>query len=284
MNSMHFVFSTFIILFTLWSATVAAQAPETEPGGWQLSLGIGAGVRTNPVMNNSDMPLVVIPQINYQGDRFFIQNLDFGYELWRDQRQQVSLFLTPSYDQIFFHHWQGATFISTLQTTTGLTKDQTQPTVDPLNRFINKHQLRERRMAALGGVEYSLQGEIVDFQLQVLHELTGYYDGDEVHLALTKTIDLGRSQVKLTLGANWQSARTLDYFYGLTTTEAPGQEYSPDSGVSTLMRFDWNYQLDEHWTLNFFSSYRHLNSAIVASPLTTSDNVTTAFVGGVYHF
>lgn len=283
MNAVRALFHIFITAPILGAAALV-QAADNDPDGWQLSLGIGVGVRTNPVMDNSNIPLFVIPQVNYQGEKFFLQNLDFGYELWSDQHQQFSLLLTPSYDQIFFHHWQAATFVSTLETTTGLTKDDSQPTVDPLKQTINKRQLHERRMAALGGLEYSFQSEVVDFQLQALHELTDYYDGDEVRVALSKTITFDRNEVKLTLGANWQSARSLDYFYGLRASEAPAQEYRPSSGASTLMRFDWSYQLDEHWSLRFFTSYRRLSSAIADSPLTTSDNVVTAFAGGVYHF
>lgn len=283
MNPVRHLFYAFIAT-TLLGNAAPVKAEDTAPEGWQFSLGIGVGVRTNPVMDNSNIPLFVIPQVNYQGERFFLQNLDLGYEVWGDEHQQISLLLTPSYDQVFFHHWQASTFVSTLETSSGFTKSNSQPTVDPLQQTINKRQLRERRMAALGGLEYSIQSEVVDFQLQALHELTNYYDGDEVRLALSKTIAFDRNEVKLTLGANWQSARSLDYFYGLHPSEAPAQEYNPSSGVSTLMRFDWSYQLDEHWSLRFFTSYRRLSSAIANSPLTTSDNVVTAFAGGVYHF
>lgn len=284
MNSVRALFHIFIV--TAWLAAAAlVHAAETEPEGWQVSLGVGAGVRTNPVMDNSNIPLIIIPQINYQGERIFLQNLDIGYQLWQQENQQISLLVTPSYDQIFFHHWQAATFVSTLDTANGLANNnESHPTVEPSKRAIDKRQLHERRMAALGGFEYSLQSEIVDFQLQVVHELTNYYDGDEVRAALSKTIAFDRNEVKLTLGANWQSARSLDYFYGLRPNESFTQEYSPSSGVTALMRFDWSYQLDAHWSLRFFTSYRRLSAAIARSPLTTSDNVVTAFAGGVYHF
>jgi len=283
MNAARRLIYTSIAVIWLGAAT-HVQAADNDPEGWQISLGIGAGVRTNPVMDNSNIPLIIIPQVNYQGERLFLQNLDLGYELWTDDRHHISALLTPSYDQVFFHHWQAATFVSTLEANSGFTKNELQPTVEPFRRTIDKRQLHERRMAALGGVEYSFQSDKVDFQLQALHELTDYYDGDEVRLALSKTIAFGRNEVKLTLGANWQSANTLDYFYGIDANEAAAQEYQPSSGTSTLMRFDWSYQLDEHWSLKFFTSYRRLSSAVTDSPLTTSDNVLTAFAGGVYHF
>jgi outer membrane protein len=233
-------------------------------------------------MDNDNIPLVVIPQVSYQGEHFFIQNLDIGYTLFQNEAQQLNLLLTPSYDQVFFNEWDINNFVdsSSLANTS-----KNGPTVEQVNRAIDKRRLHDRRIAAMAGLEYSQTAYDLDFQLQVLKEATGYYDGSEVRLALSKSISLGKNDVKLTLGANWQSAATLNYFYGLTPQEAQGHSsYNADSGVTGLLRFDWNYQIDEHWGLRFFTSYRHLSHSIADSPLVTSNNVITAFAGGVYHF
>ena len=50
-------------------------------GHWNFSLSLGVGVRTNPVVHGSDIPLVVIPQFSYYGKRVFIENLDLGVTL-----------------------------------------------------------------------------------------------------------------------------------------------------------------------------------------------------------
>lgn len=262
-------------------ATAESQTSD-DSSGWQVAVGIGAGVRTNPVMDNNDIPLILIPQISYQGERFFIQNLDFGYTLYESRSQQINALVTPSYDQVFFNSWDANNFIADSESSF-LKADIA--TVDKIDHNIDKRKLHERRMAALAGFEYSLSYQGLDFQLQALHEITRYYSGDEVRLALTKEIITGKNDVKLTLGANWQSAKTLNYFYGVSGLEAPEQyAYSPSSGTTTLLRFDWNYQIDEHWSLRLLTSYRHLSEPIANSPLITDNNVITAFAGGVYHF
>ena len=70
------------ILFLGPTAIADEQAANDPSSGWQVAVGIGAGVRTNPVMDNSDIPLIIIPQINYQGEHLFIQNLDFIYDFF----------------------------------------------------------------------------------------------------------------------------------------------------------------------------------------------------------
>jgi outer membrane protein len=140
-------------------------------------------------------------------------------------------------------------------------------------------------MAGLAGLEYSHSLYGLDIQLQLLAEATDYYSGSEARVAISKTINLGKHDVKLTLGTNWQDAKTLNYFYGLPTQEALSHTpYNANSGFTSLLRFDWSYQLDEHWSLRFFTSYRHLSASISDSPLVTTNNVITAFAGGVYHF
>src|SRR4051812_20805632 len=95
-----FKYTLLICLVTLSSSVMAQSSVSSEKSNWQLSLALGAGVRTNPVMNNDNMPLIVIPKISYQGERFFIQNLDIGYSFFEDDDQQINLLLTPSYDQV----------------------------------------------------------------------------------------------------------------------------------------------------------------------------------------
>lgn len=273
---------TFLLTTCFWLLNSGAQAADSD-SQWQISLGLGAGIRTNPVMDNKDIPLVVIPQVSYQGERFFIQNLDVGYTLFQNETQQFNLLVTPSYDQVFFNKWDINNFVERSGLAMSSSKDT--PTVELTNRVIDKRLLHKRRMAGLAGVEYSHSLYGLDVQMQLLSEATGYYNGTEARIAVSKSINLGKHDVKLTLGTNWQDTKTLNYYYGLPLQEALSHEpYDAEAGFTSLLRFDWSYQLDEHWSLRFFTSYRHLSPAISGSPLATTNKVTTAFVGGVYHF
>ncbi len=279
-KSRFYLIFLLIACFSLFNS--GAQAADSD-SQWQLSLGLGVGIRTNPVMDNDDIPLVVIPQVSYQGERFFIQNLDFGYTMYQNETQQINLLITPSYDQVFFNKWDINNFIERSGLALDSSKDN--PTVEPTNRIIDKRLLHKRRMAGLAGVEYSHSFYGLDVQLQLLTEATSYYNGTETRAAVSKSINLGKHDVKLTFGTNWQDTKTLNYYYGLPTQEALiHAPYNAAAGLTSLLRFDWSYQLDDHWSLRFFTSYRHLSPAISDSPLVTSNNVITAFAGGVYHF
>ena len=82
----------------------AASSDECVPvGGWSLSVALGAGVRTNPVVHAKDIPLIVVPQFSYYGKRFFIDNLDPGFTLFEGETNTVSLIASPGYDRVFFY-------------------------------------------------------------------------------------------------------------------------------------------------------------------------------------
>ncbi len=65
-------------------------------GGWNFSIALGAGVRTDPVVHEGNIPLVVIPQFSYYGEHFGVTFLD-------NDHTTLSLIASPGYDRVFFY-------------------------------------------------------------------------------------------------------------------------------------------------------------------------------------
>ncbi|HTF96906.1 MAG TPA: MipA/OmpV family protein [Cellvibrio sp.] len=291
-----------VFAFAVLTATGYACEPGesdcVEVGKWDISLGIGAGVRTNPVVDGDDIPLVLIPQVNYNGERFFIQNLDFGVILWENDAQQFSLLATPSYDQVFFDRWSPSNFFLDSNTliSTGVTKDGGEEgfapeieggteLVSPGFREVSHREWRNRRTAGLAGIEYQFSLDAVHVQFQYLSEFTGLHRGDEARLSVARHWVNGKHHLITSVGAVWQSNEVVNYYYGVTPAEADGEgPYAAGNAVSGIVRVDWNYELTERWDLRLLASYRQLPDEIAASPLINDNKVITVFVGGVYHF
>src|SRR6202166_5021480 len=82
----------------------AASSDDCVPvGGWSLSVALGAGVRTNPLVHGQDIPLVVVPQFSYYGKRFFIDNLDPGVTVFEGASNGLMLLASRGYDRFFFY-------------------------------------------------------------------------------------------------------------------------------------------------------------------------------------
>lgn len=300
MTLLRILIATFVS--ALFAGSALACEPETEDcveiGKWELSLGVGAGVRTNPLEDASDIPLFLLPEVNYNGERFFIQNLDFGFILWENETQQLNLLATPSYDQVYFHRWSASNFFidsnGFATTGKGSNDDEEIPVIDaggdkeliaPGFEDVQERQLRNRRMAGLGGFEYTFTTALVDLQLQYVADFTDVHDGDEVRVALAKYWASGRHRISTSIGAIWQSGEVVNYYYGVTEPEADLRgTYRTEDALTPVARLDWNYQLTERWDLRFLANYRQLPDEISASPLINDNKVITVFIGGVYHF
>ena len=87
-------------------------------GEWQLSVGLGLGVRMNPLYDGDNTPLIVLPELSYYGERFFLKNFDLGYTLLEDKRHQLNLLFTPSRDQMYFNCWDPLNFTDSGSITT----------------------------------------------------------------------------------------------------------------------------------------------------------------------
>ena len=191
MNKIYFLIS--IVLLAVVTAPVTADECNSdtegcvEIGSWSASLAIGVGVRTNPVDNNDDIPLYVLPSISYNGKRFFIQNLDVGFVLHEDSSSQFNLLITPSYDQVFFNRWDARNFVLNENSPT-FTNSFNGPKLESQERYVDTDQLHKRRMTGLAGFEYNHMFSGMDLQLHALQEFTGFHQGKELRLSLAKRI------------------------------------------------------------------------------------------------
>lgn len=293
----------FVVLCGL--SVVSHAATECNPddeacvplGEWQFSVGIGAGVRTNPLADGDRIPLIILPYISYQGEHFFIENLDLGLILAETQNQQFNLLITPSYDQVFFQRWDAGNFFIEPSSSpppmgggeSPINNPNPNPNPNPdasdPGAAASWRNLHKRRMAGLAGFEYNLGLDSVDVQFHWLHDITRVHTGDEVRLVFAKPWLRNKHRVVASLGFSWQSEAVIQYYYGIDARELDDQgQYLAEDGVSTVVRMDWNYALNKHWDVRVLVSVRRLSSAISASPLVDDKNVVTAFVGGVYHF
>lgn len=429
-----------LIGFLLSTAMVAIQARAqnvdescerdcVEVGAWRFNVGLGVGVRSNPLHQGDDAPLVLLPEASYYGERFFLKNLEMGFTLFEDSRHQLNILLTPGYDQMYFNRWdpfnftdgggvfastssgggptaaanytvnissqpqgigaggqapadvEGASSGVTIPTAQGIIiNDQviaidagaqmlfgsegnaitvlvegdvinisgvvagdsvvlngvqvediaaiegrggasvtfTDPSaslvgdsertvsigLDDRNgylvstgapfdgiaasdRKIPAKAVAHRRMAGLGGLEYSYSLQRMSLHLQALTDVTGVHEGQEVRLAAIFPWHWGEQKWALTVGANYKSRKILDYYYGIHSKDVVDNAwlFTPASaGIERMVRLDWQRPLSRHWSLRAMLQYSELPGEIHTSPLVSDDHVGSVFFGGVYHF
>lgn len=257
----------------------AASADDcVRVGGWNLSVALGAGVRTNPVVHAKDIPLIVVPQFSYYGKRFFIDNLDPGVTLFEGDTNTLSLIASPGYDRVFFYRSDlQNVFIggTTSVAAGGETAFVPTPRGNPGQTF-REIPARPRKITYLAGPEWTFKYAAVTGQIDYLHEITGRNHGDEIRAALG--IPLGRLAGSWTanVGVTWKSAGIVNYYYGL-----PGL-YDAGWALNPFAKIGYSRPLSSKWKLDAFVHCERLGNGIADSPIIRGHYVTTAFIGATY--
>lgn len=244
-----------------------------EVGQLDISVSLGVGSRSNPVLGESDIPLIVIPQISYYGKRFFLENLDVGFTLHEGQSNTFNLIASPGYDRVFFYRDDLQNFfVSGATGTVSLAAPAEGEDFDLAHEF----EVRPRRTTYLAGPEWLFQyGNIVG-QVDALYEVTGRHDGYEVRAAVAAPIIQTEHSLVASAGLTWKSAETVRYYYGIEGY------YEPGAALSPFLKLGYTRALSERWSINAFVHYERLGSAIADSPIVSDDGVTTAFAGVVF--
>lgn len=112
-----------------------SQYSECAPiGKWEFALGVGVGVRTNPLFDGDNSPLILLPSISYYGERFFLDNLRAGFTVFDNSQEKtnshmLNLLTTISLEQVFFEDSLVGNFF--------IDSDSTVGSLNPGNELVN---------------------------------------------------------------------------------------------------------------------------------------------------
>jgi outer membrane protein len=255
------------------AATDECKGPSDDCaaiGRWNFSLALGAGVRTNPLVNGGDIPLAVIPHVSYYGKRVFLDDLDLGVTLAETDANAFNLIASPSYDRVYFYR-------SDLQNlfVSGL-PDGSFTNVGAGTPGAVQFPPRSRRVTYLAGPEWTFKYLGVSGQFDFLHEVTGQNHGNEIRAALGIPLVESRGSLTANLGITWKSAAIVNYYYG-----APGI-YEAGSVLEPFLKLGYTLPLSRKWRFNAFAEFERLGDAIADSPIVAEHSVATVFVGAIY--
>jgi outer membrane protein len=266
-------------------ADCAASSDEcVAVGSWSVSVALGAGVRTNPLVHGQDIPLVVVPQFSYYGKRFFIDNLDPGVTLFEGESNTLSLIASPGYDRVFFYRSDLQNIVIGATTAGVGGSINVSNTFPPGNQKTASEYARElpdrpRKVTYLAGPEWTFKHAGISGQLDYLHEITGRNHGDEVRAALGIPLGTALSgSWNANVGVTWKSAAIVNYYYGY-----PGL-YDAGPALNPFAKIGYSRPLSRKWRFDAFVHEERLGNAIVASPIVGRRYVTTAFLGATYVF
>lgn len=262
------------------SAQSTCRAPSADcviVGKLDISLSIGYGERSNPIVDHSDIPLVLLPQISYYGERFFLENLEFGFTLYERGAHTFNVIAAPGYDRVFFvrDDLQNV-FVSGSTLAVNVPRAQMPSFAEQGGEPGREFVLSDRHTTYLAGPEWLFQfGDFVG-QLDALREVTGEHDGYEVRAAVAAPVVQSTSSLVVSAGFTWKSRELVGYYYGVDDL------YEPGSALNPFVKVGFSRPLSDRWTLSAHVHHELLDDAIADSPIVHEDSVTTFFAGFVF--
>lgn len=239
---------------------------------WRLGVALGYGLRTNPLIQSDDIPIIVDLDIAWFGEHFFFDNGDVGLTFTDNEYLTASLVGRVNSDRVFF----GKT-------------DTRFVTVDLAGQALSaptRLSVPDRHFAAELGLELLADGRWGFVQMAAFHDVSGTHEGFEIELDYGYGWRNQRFYVEPSFGVSFKSQELNNYYWGIAAHETgpvlPG--YTAGSGVNVSARLQLGYQISRNWTLSFVGEVERLNDEAAASPIVEEQNVYGYFAGFSYRF
>ena len=269
---------------------------------WQISLAVGVGVKTNPLIDSDHIPLVLIPDIAYYSESFYFDNGDIGFTWLEEQQLTFSTLLRLNSERAYFSFWHPANILLDPVSSTGIddntsggedgpggigdgSTDNTLPGQGDFSLSID--DVAKRDFAIDAGVQaqwYFESGGRLTFEW--FNDVSGVYQGNHGALSYAHGFVIDKLHVNASVGVKYKSADLVDYYYGIDNRDevASFLHYNASETISPMLSFDMRYALSDDWHFLSFLRYEKLDDGMKDSPLVRKDHVATGFVGVSYDF
>ena len=150
--------------------------------------------------------------------------------------------------------------------------------------------MSDRDFSLDGGVGVSLRGDWGQASVELLADLLGKHDGQEVRLGYSRAFEqpFGLADMRISpfAGMSWRSSGLNDYYYGVRSGESTPTRSAYDAGGDTNffagLRLD--RRINERWNLFVLFQNQWLGGEITESPIVDEHHVSSIVAGLLYRF
>lgn len=238
----------------------AVREINEEPGKGQSRLGVGvtSSLNERPFVG-VDRQQESLPYFSWSGGGFAVEGLDFTFDVWRSEEQQVfGLVVTPRFYEV------KASFAD------GNELDGIESTSETWFAGLN-HRVRWGHYSVLSSALYDVGGES---------------DGTELIVSMNRLFHNGNVSLIPAVAVVWQDARLVEHFYGVEGAEVrPGRAaYGDRDSINVQGSFTVQWQPSSHWRLLGAAKLERLGDGINDSPIVDDRALVSGLLGLVYQF
>jgi outer membrane protein len=243
------------LLFTVSAvqAQETADAPGADSSRW--ALGVGAGVQRWPY-RGVDNDTRVLPAISFENRWLRVGGL--GADLKLGSAGPVSFAFGARYSLNGYDSSDA-------------------PILDGMD---------DRKGGVWVGPSLTWHTPLADVSAEVLGDASGHSKGAQVRLGVERTFATGAFRFTPRVVALWRDKKYVDYYYGVTATEARADRpfYEGRSTTDVELGLRTAYLLSPHHTLFLDVSSTALGKAVKDSPLVDRSSQSGVRLGYLYRF
>lgn len=265
-----------------------------KTNSWQLGIAMGIGLKTNPLVDGDNIPLVILPDIAWYGKKAYFDNGEMGYQWLSHTNFALEGFIKLDQERAFFSFFHPANILivnSIIAPPSYLGPDHPADleSGDQINTPTSKvsiEHISKRKWAVNAGLRWHYFLDNMEFSASLQNDISGVHKGQIVGLAYSVNWLWHDIQFKTQIGADWKSAHLVDYYYGIDQkdTSVLQQWFEADAGVETYVSVNIQKPINKNWVWVSSLSYRTLPTSMTLSPLVEENNIKRLFMGVAYRF
>ncbi len=232
-------------------------SPGDSQSKWIVS---GYAVSLNNIYEGEKDMTLVLPNVEYRGDRLFLKGGDFGVRLYSPQDFSMGVMLTGR-----------ASFLND----NGEYKNNTQLA-----------GLQEREASLEAGLYFIHNSTMGQLKVKLLDEVSNKHNGQRADVNYVFDLSHKGWRINPSIGATWESKDTNNYYYGVSASEANAQraQYTATSSTSVNTAINARYAMNDNWDINLGAGYTLLGDGISDSSIVQDNEIVHAVVGATYNF
>jgi outer membrane protein len=276
-----------LVLFCIFfpSTILACSEDETciEKSSWHLGIAFGLGIKTNPLVDGDDIPLVIMPDIAWYAEQAYFDNGELGYQWINQPKVAFETFLQLDRERAFFSFLHPANILFPIESSVS---DSPSQGIQDKQRSLSIDEIASRKWAINGGIRAHYFFSKGEWQLTFQQDISNVHKGQQIRLEFSHRWLWHNFRLGFRVGTDWKSARLIDYYYGVSQRDTDFAEwyFNGKSGWQTYVTLNAQKPINEKWSWLANIGYRKLPNSLISSPLIEQSNIRNIFLGLAYRF
>lgn len=284
---MRQVITILLLLISLGALACEEEQDCIDQNSWQFGLAIGLGMRTNPLIDGDNIPLIILPDIAWYGESAYFDNGELGFQWVDDNAFAFETFVTFDLERAFFSFWHPD---NVLVPSFGFTSDipESSPNFDQgqQTQRVSIDDIATRKWALNAGMRLHYRHAATEVTLSWQSDISNVHEGHKATLAYQYHWQWDQWRFLLAPRISWKSDNLINYYYGVSArdTVASNQFYTATGGFQPGLGFAASRPINDRWQWLIRADLQKLNSGMSDSPLVEQNNIRSIFVGAGYRF